>query len=102
MEGKFIADQPEVEGNAVRLYGQSPVQAREYLTGYSAAQADLTLTRWKKLGEFMIWKYLDGNLHMEKGPSAKREHPRYPDGWYRRIVQEKGDSIKMPKEETAH
>jgi dipeptidase len=102
LEGKFIAEQPDIESHAVKLYGQSPIQVREYLTQYSVAQADLVLARWKKLGEFLLWKHLDGNLHMEKGPSARREHPRYPDSWYRRIVQEKGEAIKMPKEETTH
>jgi dipeptidase len=102
LEGKFMAVQPEVEGNAIKLYEQSPFQAREFLTRYSAAQANQVLTRWKKLGEFLLWKYLDGNIHTEKGMSAGREHPRYPDEWYRRIVQEKGDLIRMPKEDADH
>jgi len=102
LEGKFIAAQPDVEGNAVKLYEQSPLQAREFLTRYSASQANLVLARWKKLGEFLLWKYLDGNLHTEKGMSAKRAHPRYSDTWYRIIVQEKGESIKIPKVEDAH
>ena len=102
LEGKFIAEQPEVEGNAIKLYEQSLFQAREFLTKYSASQANLVMARWKKLGEFLLWKYLDGNLHTEKGLSAKRGHPRYPDSWYRRIVQDKGEAIKMPKEDTGH
>jgi dipeptidase len=100
LEGKFLAEQPDVEANAVKLYGQSPYQARSFLTQYSATQANLVMAQWKKLGEFLLWKYLDGNLHTEKGRSAKRGHPRYPDEWYRRIIQEKGDSIRMPKEES--
>ncbi len=102
LEGKFEADQPGVENNAAKLFAQSPVQARDYLTQYSALQADLALARWRKLGETLLWKYLDGNLHREKGLSTRREHPRYTDEWYRRIVQEKGESIKMPKEDAGH
>lgn len=97
-ESMFMAEQPAVEANAMGLYSQSPVQAREYLTKYSGSQANLVLSTWKKLGEFLLWKYLDGNVHTDTGKAAKRAHPRYPDDWYRRIVQEKGDSIKMPKE----
>lgn len=100
LEGRFEAEQPEVENTALKLFAQSPMQARDYLTQYSASQADRVLARWKKLGETLLWKYLDGNLHREKGLNSRREHPRYPDAWYRRIVQEKGDSIRMPKEET--
>ncbi len=97
-EGKFMADQQEVEGHAVKLHERSPAEARRFLTDYTASQANLVLAGWKKLGEFLLWKYLDGNLHMEKGQSSKRGHPRYPDDWYRHIIQDKGDSIKMPKE----
>ena len=99
LEGKFMAEQPDVELNAVKLYEQSPIQAREYLARYSAKQADLVMSRWKKLGESLLWKYLDGNLHIDKGRQAGREHPRYPDAWYRRIVQEKGELIKIPEED---
>jgi dipeptidase len=99
-ESKFMAEQPEVENHAVGLFKQSPFQAREYLTKYSALQASLVLARWKKLGEFLLWKYLDGNLHTDTGRSAGRGHPRYPDEWYRRIIREKGDLLKMPEEDT--
>ncbi len=102
LEGKFMAEQQDVELNAAELYGESPIQAREYLTKYSNTQADLVLSRWKKLGEFLLWKYLDGNLHTDKGLKTRRVHPRYPDEWYRRIVREKGDLIKMPEEDAGH
>ena len=102
LEGKFMAEQPEVELNAVKLYAQSPMQAREYLAEYSATQAGLVLSRWKKLGEFLLWKYLDGNLHIDKGLKNPRQHPRYPDEWYRRIVREKGELIKVPEEPSEH
>jgi dipeptidase len=101
-ESKFMAEQPEIENHAVGLFKQSPFQAREYLTRHSALQANLVLTSWKKLGELLLWKYLDGNLHTDTGRSAGRGHPRYADEWYRRIVREKGDSIKMPKEDSGH
>jgi len=102
LEGKFMAEQEGVELNAVKLYEQSPIQARKYLAGYSATQASLVLARWKKLGESLLWKYLDGNLHIEKGRTVRREHPRYSDEWYRRIVQEKGELIKIPEEDVGH
>lgn len=102
LEAKFIAEQPDAEMNALKLYERSPFQAREFLTQYSASLANLVLARWKKLGEFLLWKYLDGNIHTDKGMKSRREHPRYPDAWYRRIVQEKGDTIRMPKEEGGH
>lgn len=97
LESQFLAAQEEVEAHAVKLYRESPAQAREYLTSYSSRQADLVLAQWKKLGEFLLWKYLDGNVHTEKGRTAGRAHPRYPDDWYRRIVREKGELLAIPE-----
>ncbi len=52
--------------------------------------------RWKKLGEFLIWKYLDGNLRNGKGEVT---HPNAPEDWLRCIVKDHGDVIKMKKVE---
>jgi hypothetical protein len=41
-----------------------------------------------------MWKYMDGNVRDEKG---KVTHPRYPESWYRKIVQDKGEVLKVRK-----
>jgi len=92
LEGKFLADQPHIEEAALVLYKQSPQLASDYLTEYSVKQGDTTVQRWKKLGEFLVYKYLDGNVKNELG---KVTHPGYPESWYRRIVNETGDHFKM-------
>jgi dipeptidase len=94
LEGKFLADQSQIEEAAMKLYEQSPQIAREYLTDYSMKLGDSTIKRWKKLGEFLIYKYLDGNVKDELG---KVTHPGYPESWYRRIVNETGDHFKMKR-----
>ena len=48
--------------------------------------------RWRKLGEHLLWKYMDGNVRDSQGNVT---HPRYPEEWYRRIVKERGDAIRM-------
>ncbi|MHB8078365.1 MAG: dipeptidase [Candidatus Krumholzibacteriia bacterium] len=90
LEGGFLARQPEVEKEAARLAAVSPEQAVDYLTRYSCEQGELVTARWRKLGEFLVWKYMDGNVKDEYGVA---QHPRYPDDWYRRIVAE--DSVKL-------
>jgi dipeptidase len=92
LEGKFLADQDEVDATARKLFEQSPGLAKDYLTQYSAKQTDLTMARWKKLGEFLIWKYLDGNPKSDKGEVT---HPAYPKDWYERIVKERGEVLKV-------
>jgi dipeptidase len=98
LEGKFMADQPEVERTAIELLKTSADLARNYLTDYSVKQGDETTARWKKLGEFLIWKYLEGNVRDEFG---QVQHPPYPDAWYRTIVERTGEKLKVPeKKET--
>jgi len=95
-EGHFLADQAEVDQTALGLYKQDPGAAREYLTQYAAKQTDELMGRWKKLGEFLIWKYLDGNVRNEKGEVT---HPKAPEDWLRCIVKDHGDVIKVKKVE---
>jgi dipeptidase len=90
LEGSFFAAQKEVEETALALYKQSSGLAKDYLTKYSHRQAEYVLRRWRKLGEFLIWKYLDGNVKDEFG---RVTHPGYPKEWYRRIVKETGDKF---------
>jgi dipeptidase len=95
LEGQFLADQPEIEKAALDLYKRTPEQAREFLTDYSLRQGDKVHTRWRKLGEQLLVKYIDGNVRDEMG---KVNHPKYQESWYRRIVQESGPKLALPPE----
>jgi len=99
LEGGFLGRQAELEAHAKALYQQSPELARTFLTQYSCQQGDLVTARWKKLGEFLIWKYLDGNVRDAKGEVT---HPAYPDNWYKAIVKDHGTVIQVPAEPKAH
>lgn len=98
LEGAFLASQPEVEAAALALYEQAPEQARAYLAAYSARRTDETHARWRALWEQLFVKFLDGNV---RDPNHAIQHPRYPDDWYRRIVDEEGPKrlkTKLPGE----
>ena len=88
LEGTFLSRQAEVEKAALALHQQSPGLARDYLTAYSVEQGDRTTARWRKLGESLLVKYLDGNVRDANG---KVTHPDYPESWRRRIVQDEGE-----------
>ena len=96
LEGKFFAMQPELESAALDLFKRSPELARDHLTAYSASEGDAVVQRWKKLGEFLIWKYLDGNVRDSQG---KVTHPPYPKEWYQRIIKETGERFRVPEPE---
>jgi dipeptidase len=95
-EGGYLADQATVDRTALELYKQNPALAKDYLTQYAAKNTEQLMTRWKKLGEFLIWKYLDGNVRNEKGEVT---HPKAPEDWLRCIVKDHGDVIKVKKVE---
>ncbi|WPB76496.1 C69 family dipeptidase [Archangium violaceum] len=95
LEGQFLADQADIEKAALELYKSSPEQARTYLTAYSTQQGDKVHTRWRKLGEQLLVKYIDGNVRDEQG---KVNHPKYPESWYRHIVRDTGARLALPEE----
>ncbi len=112
LEDKFENQQIAIENSAKNLYDRDPALAKEFLTDYSLNMASITVSSWKKLGEFLMVKYLDGNLHREEngkflhneyGGPADPEFPGYDKKYYKKIVEETGDKLKMkefpPKEE---
>lgn len=91
LEGAFLAEQPQVDNAAQALYAQAPELARDYLTRYSVAKGEKVTARWRSLGEALLVKYVDGNVKDAQGHVT---HPRYPDAWYRRIVDDHGAVIR--------
>jgi dipeptidase len=98
LEGQFLAEQSGVERAALALHQQAPDLARDYLTRYSVTSGDDVTARWRRLGEELLVKYMDGNVKDDKG---EPQHPPYPEAWYRRIVNEKGDALRVPEEPKA-
>jgi dipeptidase len=94
LEHKFLADQGEVDAAALALYKQSPRLARDYLTEYTKTTGEDVVKRWRKLGEFLLWKYLDGNEKTELGVVT---HPGYPEEWYEKVAAATGDHLKTSK-----
>ncbi|MDR1883980.1 MAG: C69 family dipeptidase [Prevotella sp.] len=104
LEGKFFAEQDKVDREALELYNKSPEQAIRFLTNYSGEQAQYAFDRWKKLGEFLLVKYMDGVVRKEKdGEFIRNEHGKpsspqrvgYPEEFYRQVVKETGDKYKV-------
>ncbi len=115
LEDKFETQQIAIENTAKNLYDRDPESAKDYLTDYSVQMSTITVSNWKKLGEFLMVKYLDGNLHKEEngkflrnayGDPAHPEFPGYDKQYYKKIVDQTGDKLKMKKlpgeEEVTH
>lgn len=51
------------------------MEARNYLTNYSNEAAEKTTAEWKKLGEYLLVKYMDGNIKKEEnGKFIQNDH----------------------------
>jgi len=92
LEGGFFADQAEVERTAVEKHRRSPEAARKYLTEYSVRQGEKVHAHWRRFGEQLLVKYIDGNVRDEQG---KVNHPRHTDSWYRHIVRDTGKRLEL-------
>jgi len=102
LESRFISEQDELNKAALELYKESPKLARDYLSEYCSEQAEMVVSRWRKLGEYLLYKYLDGNRKDELG---KVTHPGYPKEWYQKIAEDTGDHLlmkKLPGEQSTH
>jgi len=97
LEGKYLGAQPGIDQAAAALYSQAPQLAKDYLTAYSARAGSETVKRWRKLGEFLLYKYLDGNVKDELGGLTQ---PGYPESWYETVAAATGDHLKMVKLES--
>lgn len=104
IEGNFETQQPEIEKQALAMYNESKPKAIDFLTNYSNSSVASGLSEWKKLGEYLMVKYVDGVVKKEDNGSFKRnEHgepespdrPGYPNEHYRKVIEETGDKYKV-------
>jgi dipeptidase len=105
-ENKFFSFVSVVDKAAVTLLeGSDPSLARKFLTEYSVNEANQTTLKWKKLYQYLLVKYMDGNVKKEENGRFKRtnegiavypDQPGYPEWWYRAIANSTGDKLKVP------
>jgi dipeptidase len=105
LEDSFFAAQPEIEKKALALYENSPEEAVTFLTQYTNNLVKDGVQEWKRLGEFLLIKYLDGTikqeengvfLRNEKGVHAPVNRAGYPKEWSRKVLPITGDRYRIP------
>lgn len=104
LEDKFATYQPVIDKAALELHEKDPKLAKEFITDYSCNMADYVVEYWRELGNFLLVKYLDGNVKHEIDGEFKRNpwgypkspmFPGYSQEWKRIVVQETDDKFKM-------
>jgi dipeptidase len=103
LENTFINEIAQLDNQIKNL--DDVEQMCKLLTDFSVAKGDQTFNAWSDLYNFLLVKYVDGNIKKEKdgkfietgyrkGDCVFPEQPRYPDEWYRMIIKDHGDVIK--------
>lgn len=106
LEEKYITEVPAIDAAAAVLYETNPELAREFITNYSVNMGDYTVQRYKELGQFLLVKYIDGNIKKEENGVFLRseedyplspDQPGYSEQWKGVVVDDVGKNLKMPK-----
>lgn len=102
LEDSFIKEVESLD-NKVKTMNES--QMRNELTKFSLAKAEQTFNEWSNLYNYLLVKYIDGNIKKEKddkfeqtglrkGDAVFPKQPEYPKEWYRMIIKDHGETIK--------
>lgn len=109
LENHYTTMTPAIDKTAKKLYEEDPELALEFLTTYSVNTANALVARWQRMFEFLLIKYIDGNIKQEEdgvfkwnkygGAPARIGNPQYPDWWKKQVIEATGDKLLMPDEE---
>ncbi len=108
LEQKFLAEIPAIDAAAAALYEVNPEMAREFITNYSVSMGDYTVKRYQELGQFLLVKYMDGNIKKEENGEFLRspagyplgpDQPGYSDRWKENVAKDTGKKLRMPKQD---
>ncbi|MGE0021331.1 MAG: dipeptidase [Draconibacterium sp.] len=108
LENKFATYTPAVDAAALQLWEIDSTLAREFITDYSCNTGDYTVKRWSELGDFLLVKFLDGNVKQEKdgeflrnpwGYPQSPSFPGYPESWKKEVIEHTGDKLLYPSKQ---
>ncbi len=105
LEKGFEEEQSAIDLAAMELYKKDRQSAIAFLNSYSNNKAQTTFDSWKKMGEYLMVKYIDGNVKKEKeGRFLRNEYgtvpespnqPGYNEEYYRAIAKDAGERLKV-------
>jgi dipeptidase len=107
LESSYISETKTVDDEAGKLFAQDENKARQYLTSYSLKSAKNTFDNWQKLSDYLLVKYIDGNIKKEKDGKFERtkygvpvmpNQPGYPDSWKKSVIQDNGKMLLVPSD----
>ena len=103
---RWDAETDSIDAQAVALLKNSTSDVTAFLNEYTARESNGATEAYKDLGIYLLVKYLDGNIKQEKDGEFARtpygiadypQQPKYSEEFYRAIVNQIGDKIKVKK-----
>ncbi len=107
LEDKYISNVKNVDSQAMEFLKKSKKSAVNFLTSYSVNAGDETEKRWKELSHYLLVKYIDGNIKVEKDGKfvnlgykgsnipVPPKQPGYPAWYLKNIVDDTKDKLKV-------
>lgn len=104
-ENSKLEEVMQIDGKAIVL---SPKQRTKFLTNYSVATAQALFDKWVSLDQYLLVKYIDGNVKGEdengfidngsgKDIPGKIDYPGYSEKWKRAVAADNGEILKVVK-----
>ncbi|MEG0814706.1 MAG: C69 family dipeptidase [Mucinivorans sp.] len=108
-ENGCFAEQKYVDDLANELYKKDPAAARAFVSDYSVATAQRLFQTWKSLDEYLLVKFIDGNIKKESSEGVFIDNgnnfdiptgpmqPGYSDAWKKMVAGDPWSEIlKIP------
>ena len=102
---------PDVDAQALRILKENnndTTKVKEYLTGWSEKFADRMFKTFKNLDEYLLVKYMDGNIKKQNPDGSFKNNgfdavtpempyqPGYPQKWLDAVAKDHGDKMETP------
>lgn len=106
-ENAMIEEVKQLDEQIANVAGK-PKKAAKLATDFSLASAQLLFDNWKNLDNYLMVKYIDGNVKSEdengfiengngKDIPAKIQQPGYSEKWKRAVAADNGEILKVIK-----
>jgi dipeptidase len=105
IETSYITNTQATDNEALALYAKDKKLAIEFLTEYSIKASQNTFDKWKTLSEYLLVKYIDGNIKKERdgvfernpwGVSVNPSQPGYSETWKKDVIENTGTRLLVP------
>ena len=101
-EEGWVKSVQNINTKAAEIYAKDPAETVKFLTKYSNTEATRLCADWKVFYQYLFMKYMDGNVKTARETpegykyyAPQYEQPKYSDEFYKAIIEETGDKLKV-------